>query len=68
MKRVLLVTLAILGMAVAAKASCGFTHQCPLDGQTMLLEETYYNGLHQSQKWGHSALNGEHHSFVYQCN
>lgn len=68
-RRTILTVIAVLiATAIFAKAQCAIP-RCPLDGSPMMLEQTYYDGIHQSQRWGHTnTVTNEHHSFVYQCN
>ena len=61
--------IALLGLMIPqAKASCPFTMHCELDGTMMMEEDTYYNGIHKSIKYGHTNYKGEHHYVVVQCN
>ena len=61
------VALLLTGMA---KADCPFMVKCSIDGEYMMVEETYYNGIHKSQKFSHdyNGPNGkEHHYVVVAC-
>jgi hypothetical protein len=68
MKRFILIALILSGAAAVARAACNFTYTCSLDGSPLTLEKTYYNGLHQSQKWSHKSFSGEYHYIIVQCN
>lgn len=73
----LLLTFAAIGIWTAqakAKANrqdgCPSSVKCNLDGSYMFQEETYYNGLHKSVKYGHD-YNGPdgtvHHYVIVSC-
>ncbi|MGP8271806.1 MAG: hypothetical protein ACLQLH_17215 [Terracidiphilus sp.] len=50
--------------------NCPFSETCSIDGQMMMQEATYYNGIHKSVKYGHDyyGANGkEHHYVVVEC-
>jgi hypothetical protein len=77
MKRVLVLSALLLvaafllvsGNAVKAKAltsGCPASVKCDLDGMSMIEEETYYNGIHKSVKYGHDyyGANGKVHHYV----
>lgn len=64
MKRLL--AIAVLFLAVAARADCPFSVKCNLDGEMMLQEECYYNGLHKTCRFAHDhwGPNGKEHHVV----
>jgi hypothetical protein len=62
----------LASQATKAKAShgCPNSVKCDLDGQYMSQEETYWNGLHESAKYGHDYYgpNGKvHHYVIVSC-
>ena len=69
MKKVF-VGLVFVLFAVPLRASCPMGVKCSLDGEYMTEEETYYNGLHESKKYGHDYYgpNGKvHHYVIVKC-
>jgi hypothetical protein len=72
----LLLTFAAIGIWTSqAQAkrqdACSVMIKCDLDGEYMSQEETYYNGMHKSVKYGHDYYGSEgkiHHYVIVSCN
>jgi len=70
MKKIILTLVTLACAATAATASCPISVNCSLDGAYMMNEGCYYNGLHQTCKFGHTHYgpNGpEHHYVMVDC-
>jgi hypothetical protein len=55
---------------LALKADCPIIVNCDIDGEGMMEEESYVNGIHVSQKFGHTHYGShgpEHHYKIIQC-
>lgn len=74
---IILFALCIFGSVLASQATkaktssgCPFSVKCDLDGASMLKEESYFNGIHESAKFGHDyyGANGKvHHYVIISC-
>lgn len=52
------------------KADCPVVVNCSIDGEGMMEEETYVNGIHITKKFGHTHYGShgpEHHYRMVQC-
>lgn len=76
-RAIILFALCIFGSALASQATkaktsfgCPSSVKCDLDGQYMFQEETYFNGTHESAKYGHDYYGGNgkvHHYVIVSC-
>lgn len=73
-----LLTLVVIGVMFSSNQmkaeprpdGCPVVVTCLLDGQGMMVEETYLNGIHISKKYGHDYYgpNGKvHHYVILSC-
>ena len=70
MKKMLLVLAVLAATVLAAHAMCPSSVTCDLDGMYMQSEGCYWNGMHQTCKFGHTHYgpNGpEHHYVMVNC-
>ncbi len=70
MKKFLWLAALILCASSVRADNCPMSVKCSIDGQIMLQEQTYYDGIHKSVKYGHDYYEGgqkEHHYVIVSC-